>query len=82
MDEEKKKKQKTILVVAVLVFGVVAAIGSGVKFLSPEKEQVVGSLDAPGGGGGMRDAEAGVDASAPRAEGTPPPPGVEGGRGQ
>lgn len=83
MDDETKKKQKTVLVIALLVAGLVAAVASGVKFLTPEKEQVIGSLDGPGGGGkGMRDAEAGSPDPAARPEGTAPPPGVEGGRGQ
>lgn len=83
MDDDAKKKQKTILVVALLAVGIVAAVASGVKFLTPEKEQVIGSLDGPGGGGkGMRDAEAGSADPALRPEGTAPPAGVEGGRGQ
>jgi hypothetical protein len=83
MDDESKKKQKTALVIALVVVGLVAAVASGVKFLTPEKEQVIGSLDGPGGGGkGMRDAEAGTADPAARPEGTAPPAGVEGGRGQ
>lgn len=96
MDDDKKNKQRMLIMGILVAVGLLAAVLSGVRFLAPPREQVMGSLDGPGGGG-MRDAEAGTSKPAPapatggepttdrgttpQGNAAPPPVGVEGGRG-
>lgn len=78
MDE----KKKMILAAIGVVVAIAAAIFVGSKTLTPEKEQIVGSLDGTGPGAtgpvkGMKDGQPVVG-----GENQPPPVNVEGGRGQ
>ena len=75
-------KKKTVLAAIGVVLAIAAAIFVGTKTLTPEKENIVGSLDGTGPGAtgpvkGMKDGQPAVG-----GEKQPPPVNVEGGRGQ
>lgn len=53
--DENRERQKLFLIISVVVIGVIAAIYSGVRALSPPAINIVGTIPAPPGG--LRDAE-------------------------
>lgn len=74
-------KKKLILAVLGLVAAVAAAGLMGYKAMAPPAEEIVGTLDPPGGAAkGMRDAEAPPPAANPDGA-QKPAVGVEGGKG-